>query len=148
MRIYLDVCCLCRPFDDLMQDRVQFESDAVLAIISRCLTGNWELVSSEAIDLELSKLQNRDKIEKVLKLYSVAESRLVLCDRSIRRVEELQLQGIKLYDSLHLALAEVSGVDALLTTDDAFLRMAKKLVSGIVVNNPVDWLMEVLRSER
>ncbi|MCL2548703.1 MAG: PIN domain-containing protein [Symbiobacteriaceae bacterium] len=131
-----------------MQDRVQFESDAVLAIISRCLTGNWELVSSEAIDLELSKLQNRDKIEKVLKLYSVAESRLVLCDRSIRRVEELQLQGIKLYDSLHLALAEVSGVDALLTTDDAFLRMAKKLVSGIVVNNPVDWLMEVLRSER
>jgi hypothetical protein len=31
-KIYLDVCCLNRPFDDLRQDRVQFESDAVLGI--------------------------------------------------------------------------------------------------------------------
>jgi len=32
MKIYMDVCCLNRPFDDQKQDRIRVESDAVLAI--------------------------------------------------------------------------------------------------------------------
>ena len=61
MKIYMDVCCLNRPFDDLSYERIQFESDAVLAILSRCQTGMWTLVSSEIIELELMKMQNKNK---------------------------------------------------------------------------------------
>ena len=32
MKIYMDVCCLNRPFDDLSQERVFFETEAVLYI--------------------------------------------------------------------------------------------------------------------
>jgi hypothetical protein len=30
MKIYLDNCCLNRPFDDLSQDRVYLEAEAIL----------------------------------------------------------------------------------------------------------------------
>jgi hypothetical protein len=39
MRVYLDACCLNRPFDDRSQDRIRLEAEAVLAIIERVETG-------------------------------------------------------------------------------------------------------------
>ena len=35
MKVYLDVCCLNRPYDDQTQDRVHLECEAVLLILSR-----------------------------------------------------------------------------------------------------------------
>jgi predicted nucleic acid-binding protein len=54
----------------------------------------------------------------------------------------LQRQGIKLLDSLHLALAEEYRQDVLLTTDDVFLAAARRIDTGVPVVNPVVWLME------
>lgn len=42
MRIYLDVCCLNRPFDDQSQDRIHLEAEAVLAIIKQVEQGDWQ----------------------------------------------------------------------------------------------------------
>ena len=53
MRIYLDVCCLNRPFDDQTQDRIHLESEAVILILKRVRSGNWEWISSEAVDFEV-----------------------------------------------------------------------------------------------
>jgi len=148
MKLYLDVCCLNRPFDDLTQDRIQFESDAVLTIISRCQSGKWTLVSSEVIDLELNKTHNNEKLKKILMLLSVANEKLILNETAIYRSIELQKKGIKPMDSLHLAVSETSTIDVFLTTDDALLRMASKMNLNIIVANPVTWLMEVLQNER
>jgi hypothetical protein len=89
MKIYMDVCCLNRPFDDLTQDRVQFESDAVLAIISHCNSGEWALVSSEIVDLELRKLTNADKLRKIRALCSSAVERFRLSAQGAQRAEVL-----------------------------------------------------------
>ena len=48
-KIYLDVCCLNRPFDDQSQPRIRLEAQAVLAILDRVSEGKWECVSSHAI---------------------------------------------------------------------------------------------------
>ena len=56
MRIYLDVCCLNRPFDDQTQDRIHLESEAIILILKRIRSGNWEWVSSEAVSFEDDKL--------------------------------------------------------------------------------------------
>jgi hypothetical protein len=48
-RIYLDVCCLNRPFDDQTQDRVHLEAEAVILILTHCQAGEWEWISSEAV---------------------------------------------------------------------------------------------------
>ncbi|MCL1851818.1 MAG: PIN domain-containing protein [Peptococcaceae bacterium] len=147
MRLYLDVCCLNRPFDDLSQDRIQFESDAILAIISRCQSGKWTLVSSEAIDLELKKMPDNDKLKKVLVLLSASAERIILDETAIKRSKEFQRSSIKPMDSLHLAVAETSKLDAFLTTDDSLLHRASKMDLHIVVANPVTWFMEVLQNE-
>lgn len=38
MKIYMDVCCLCRPFDEQMTGRISLESTAIQEIIRRCAT--------------------------------------------------------------------------------------------------------------
>lgn len=35
MRVYLDICCLKRPFDDQSQPRIHLEAEAVLALLWR-----------------------------------------------------------------------------------------------------------------
>ena len=49
MKIYLDVCCYSRPFDDLVVDRIRIEAEAVSIILERCEKGIYELISSEMI---------------------------------------------------------------------------------------------------
>lgn len=51
MLIYLDVCCLNRPFDDQTQERIRLEAEAVLLILERCQAGTWWLLGSEAVEL-------------------------------------------------------------------------------------------------
>jgi len=148
VRIYLDVCCLNRPFDDLTQERIQFESDAILAVLSRCQSEKWILVSSEIVDLEINKIRNAEKLRRILGLLSLTGEKLVLGEAAIARSLELQDSGIRPMDSLHLAVAEIAKVDVLLTTDDTFLHIARQLNLDITVANPVKWYMEVIQNER
>ena len=39
MKIYLDVCCLCRPFDNHRDTRIRLETEAVLAAAYAGVTG-------------------------------------------------------------------------------------------------------------
>jgi hypothetical protein len=39
MKIYLDVSCLNRPFDDQGQARVRLEAEAVTVILAKCDLG-------------------------------------------------------------------------------------------------------------
>jgi predicted nucleic acid-binding protein len=52
--------------------------------------------------------------------------------------------GFKSFDALHIACAEKSRADILLTTDDDLMRKAlrKKNFLNVSVENPVNWLME------
>ena len=148
VKIYLDNCCLNRPFDDLSQDRVYLEAEAILSIVARCEKDEWELLGSGIIELELSKLTNAERLEQVQALYSAARSRITLTAEAESRAGFFQREGIKPFDSLHLAVAELGGADVFLTTDDRLLRAANKIELKIKAANPVTWLMEVTNDER
>jgi predicted nucleic acid-binding protein len=143
----MDVCCLGRPFDDLSQDRIYLEAEAVLSIISRCEQGEWTLAASGAIEYELSKLTDTDKLEQITELYAAASERITLSGQVESRAAFFRQNGIKPFDSLHLALAETGGADVFLTADNSFLKKAKKTDLKIKIANPVSWLMEVLKDE-
>ena len=49
-KIYLDVCCLNRPFDDQTQGRIHLEAESILTILSLCEMRNWRLLNSEIIE--------------------------------------------------------------------------------------------------
>lgn len=55
MKVYLDLCCLKRPFDDQSQSRIAVETAAVLANLKLCTEGRLEPLRSTAHDLENSR---------------------------------------------------------------------------------------------
>ena len=145
MLIYLDVCCLNRPFDDQTQERIRLEAEAVLLILERCQAGTWQLLGSEAVDYEVSRIPDPERRRKVLHLASIAGIKQPVTESVQARAEELEHLGFKALDALHIACAEAGGAEVLLTTDDRVLAKAKKLRGNLRVGigSPILWLMEV-----
>ena len=146
MKIYFDVCCYNRPFDDQTQDKIHLESEAVLSIISIGRSRNWNFVGSEVIDLEVSKIPDSDKMAKVHTL-SCDCRHYCTVDHNIKiRAVGLEKVGFKPFDALHICCAEKSKADVLLTTDEDFLRKAEQYsrILMVRVENPIKWLMEVI----
>jgi hypothetical protein len=54
-RIYLDVCALCRPFDDQAQIRIRLETEAVQLILSYVKSGDLDLVISPCMTSRLAQ---------------------------------------------------------------------------------------------
>ncbi len=146
LRIYLDVCCLNRPFDDQSQDRVHLESEAILTILSHCLNSDWNLMGSEVIDIEISKMPDDEKRLKVSILASMNQSHIIIDDDIAKRAVELKKFGFKPFDALHIACAEKGKVDILLSTDDNLIRKSMNVASlKIKIDNPLKWVTEVFK---
>ena len=60
-KVYMDVCCLNRPFDDQQQDRVHLEAEAVLLILKRCEAGEWQWISSTVVSYEVDNIPNQER---------------------------------------------------------------------------------------
>lgn len=145
LKLYLDCCCFNRPYDDLSQEKVRHECEAVLTIIRNCEIGQWDIVGSDVLDDEINRIMHPVKKQKVAKLYSSAVDFIEITDKIVARAKEFQnMQGIKPFDALHLASAELGRADVLLTTDKKFLNNALASNAKIRVANPAIWLMEVL----
>lgn len=143
-RIYLDNCCFNRPFDDQTQDRIRLESEAVLLILGHVTRGDWELVRSEVMDLEIAGLRDPERRRRVEVLVGMGTRRISIDDDQLRRGMVLESLGFGAFDALHVACAEAAGADALLTTDDRFERRARRLQDKLAVRvmNPLTWLRE------
>ena len=147
-KIYLDVCCLNRPFDDWTQERIRLEGEAILSIMECIRVRKWQLVTSEAIQVELEKMRNLDKLENILKLLEFAAIAINIDEEIDVRSQQLENLGFGLYDSFHIACAEVAQVNILLSTDDRLLKKALRHqgVLKIALDNPVTWLMNIFQS--
>lgn len=54
MRVYLDMCCYNRPYDDQAQLKVAMEAQSKLHIQNLIKTGKLELIGSYILDYDLS----------------------------------------------------------------------------------------------
>ena len=144
-KIYLDVCCLNRPFDDQTQARIHLEAEAVLLILTRCETGDWEWIGSEVIDLEVNQIPDPERRRRVGLLASHAHRWVVVGSLEVERAQQLEAWGISAFDALHLACAESGGADVFLTTDDKLLSKSVAYSEQLTVRveNPLAWLREV-----
>ncbi len=146
MRIYFDVCCLNRPFDDQSQDRVRLEAEAILLIMARSISSEWSWVSSKVVDAEVRQTPNQVRRQRLLLLLEqVDESITISSDVYASRVSELVQLGFKPFDAAHLAVAEQRAVNVFLTTDDRLLRRATRFAKqlSVVVANPLNWIQEL-----
>jgi predicted nucleic acid-binding protein len=143
-RVYLDACCLNRPFDDQTQARIRLEAEAVLIVVAQCESGQWEWVTSEAMDVEITRTPDPERRRRVRFLAAQAHHSVIVGDAEIRRAQRLESWGIAAYDALHVACAESANADVLLTTDDRLLRKCVALGERlrVWVKNPLEWLEE------
>ncbi len=148
-KIYFDVCCLNRPFDDWSQERVRLEGETVINIIDRMRSQDWQLVTSEAIATELERMTDVEKLENIEEILRIAAIKVNIDDGIKERSQILENLGFGLFDSFHIACAEMAKVDVLLTTDDRLLKKANNYQDRLQVRltNPVNWLMTIFQEE-
>jgi len=142
--VYLDACCLNRPFDDQAQPRVHLESEAVLIILARFKQREWEWLGSTVLNLEIEQTTEPTRKARI-KLLMTAIHRVVSVQvAEEKRGKELSALGLPAVDALHIACAETGGADVFLTTDDRLLRQATRLAAQlrVPVENPLTWIKE------
>ena len=145
MKIYMDVCCLCRPFDDDRQARVRMEAEAVKIILSKIKVGEWSGVKSSITDYEISMNPDMEKKIEVMLLANGMDFNIVLSEADRERGRELQRLGYKGIDAMHIACAERAGADVFLTTDDNILKLVNRHGQvNLAVENPLRWLERIL----
>ena len=132
MRLYLDICCLKRPFDDQAQPRIRIETEAVLGLLAGDAS-QVTFVRSVAHDLENEQNPLAWRAQRVRAW--LAERPLVDPKAVALRVRtaELMASGLRGFDALHLACAEAAVVDVFVTCDDRLLAAAQRLGSRINV---------------
>ena len=142
MKIYMDVCCLCRPFDDFTSPdgkRIRQEAEAVETIFKLAKSKDWTILLSTIIEDEVSNLSNPKKANGATTFYPLMNK----CDTLVHNIGDratyFQTHGARNHDSLHLSLAE-SAADVFLTTDDTLLKIATNADTRIEVENPLAWL--------
>jgi predicted nucleic acid-binding protein len=140
MRLYLDSCCLNRPFDDLSQIRVRLEAEAVEWILEESRTKRFTIVSSDYLSLELIRNPDPAKRAESLAMTQYAGLHLAASEAVARRAAEVESIGISGFDALHIAAAEAAGCDYLVTTDDGLLKKSRRHSSQIAIEvlNPID----------
>ena len=146
MRIYLDTCCLNRPYDDQSRNRIHLESEAIMIIMNKLYKGKWEWIGSEVLEIEIENIPNIEKKHYLTKILNFFHESLIIEDDDLERGKQLEEVGFKPFDAMHIACAERGNVDIFLTTDDKLLKLAdrSKGILNVKVSNPLTWLTERL----
>lgn len=127
MLIYLDNCCLQRPFDDRSQQRIRVEAEAVLAVIEMVERGDARILSSDALRFETERTPDRVRREFATAVLGKAERSVEATEEVLTRAAVLVRSGARPLDALHLASAEAGGARYFCTTDDRLLKVAKRV---------------------
>ncbi|MFZ6029408.1 MAG: PIN domain-containing protein [Chloroflexota bacterium] len=144
MKIYLDTCSLQRPLDSKTQVRIVLEAEAVLGILALVDVKQVEIVSSEALQYEITRMHNPIRREYALDALSRANKVLRVTEQVELRARRFNVAGFHALDALHLALAEVEQVDYFCTCDDRLLKKARILTElKVKVVSPIELIEEL-----
>jgi len=145
-RIYLDACCLNRPFDDQEQARIHLESEAIRFILKHIGATDFTWVGSDVLEYEIDQTPDMNKHAEMLFSMDKISENVESEHEDKARIAELESMGFDSMDAVHLMCAEKAKVDVLLTTDDKFRKKGKIHSSKLKVRieNPVTWVQEVL----
>jgi len=145
MKIYLDVCCLNRPFDDPTQLRVATEAVAVERLLALVDAGRVEYFSSEMARIEIDRITDLRRRRKVTALLPASSHILKLTEQILTRATSLESIGFTPADAVHLTAARVLEVDVFVTTDDRLIRKTRRNVKRVKVRvlGPIELVTEI-----
>ncbi len=135
--IYLDVCALCRPFDDQRFVRIHLESEAVKLILQKVRDGHLQLVNSSVHFAEINALSDMvERIELLGILQGLGKPMKMDFTHLRKRADELVGKAFGIADAAHFACAEAMGA-AFISCDDRLLKKTAKLKNTIWSGDPL-----------
>lgn len=146
MKVYLDLCCLKRPFDDQTQPRNRAESESLLAIITHGLP-KLEFLNTPALQLENEQNPVFHRANWVREWLSFQVAFAPPDSTVAQRTSELMKLGFKNFDAFHLATAELALADVFVTCDDRLLAVGNRNTDKlhVKVQDLLSFAVEVLR---
>lgn len=139
--IYLDMCSLRRPYDDLSIMRNQLEATAVDLIINAVHDERFVMYWSPVHEDEIAGMKNVSEKEEVyMVLYALGKPAATLIDiqQAQKRAEFLSHRRFGLADAAHVAYAEACGC-AFICCDDELLKLCRKWLVKIWFGTPIDF---------
>ena len=145
MRLYLDICCLKRPFDDQGQARIRMESEAVLGLLA-LPAERVQFLRSRAHDLENDQNPVAWRAARVREWLAAQPLIETPEGALLARTRDLVELGFGAFDALHLASAESAMASAFITVDDGLIVTARRSAAAlkVVAREPVGFLSEVV----
>lgn len=138
MKIYLDTSVYNRLYDDQNQPQIYLETQAVLIILNLIENQQIQSINSSVLEYENEKhsflsiqIAVKNKLAKAVFYQGLNE-------KIKNRAKDLERQGIKSIDALHVASYEVSNSDYFITCDKRLLNRCKIL--NIKAINPIDFV--------
>lgn len=141
LKVYLDTSIYNRPFDDQTQAKIFLETQAVVLILGMVESDLIELVSSSVLEYENSRNPFPLKQQSMNQYLQLANTYQLVDEQIKHRAEQLEQQGIKAIDALHVAASEASNSDYFLTCDRRLINRCQKLTLKVI--NPVDFILEI-----
>jgi predicted nucleic acid-binding protein len=124
--------------------RILLEIEALIGIFALVDSGTIDLVSSEALELEIARIPAPIRRKYAGNLLGQATNSILVTEEIEQRAKYLVLLRIKPMDALHLACAETAAVDYFCTCDDHLLRRAKNISDlQTVVVSPLELIEEL-----
>ncbi|MBR2208074.1 MAG: hypothetical protein IJ859_04615 [Synergistaceae bacterium] len=143
MKIYLDMCCYNRPYDDQTQMKIALETQAKLyiqqLIRERCLN----LVGSYTLDYECSNVPVSTRKEARMKFINDNVCYHVSVERNeiiSKKAALIMTAGVKEKDAYHLASAIYAECEYFISTD---LRLLKYKTDEIKMVTPIEFIIKL-----
>ena len=141
-QIYLDVCTLCRPFDNQRAVRIRLETDAVYLILDHVRRQKYELIVSPAHGVEVGATTHRQEDEQLMAfLEACGKHPRWDIGRARERAEELYRLKFGPADAAHVAFAEQSA-EVFITCDDMLLRKCRRAKVEIPTMGPLEFALK------
>ncbi|HIK57245.1 MAG TPA: PIN domain-containing protein [Synechococcales cyanobacterium M55_K2018_004] len=140
-RVYLDTIAYSRPFDDQAQPKIFLETQAAVIILQMVEAKAVELISSSVLEYENSRNPYPIKQEAMNRYLQLAALRQEVSEVIRQRAEELEKNGLKAIDALHIACAEAAKSDYFITCDKRVINRYSGLTMKVI--NPADFVLEM-----
>ena len=143
--IYLDTCSIQRPLDDRSQPRIYLEAEAILTVLRLVEVGKLQLLSSDVLNFEVSRIVNNDRKTEAETLLKLARSIASVGINTKVLSEQIIATGVKPFDALHVAVAIENHARYFCTCDDKLLKKLKLLSFNEQTQfvSPLELVMEV-----
>lgn len=142
MRVYLDMCCYNRPYDDQSQIKVSLETQAKLHIQSLIQQRDLDLVTSYMLRYECGQNPYEMRRKAILHFIDTNTSAYVGVERKSEietMASEIMATGVKFKDACHVASAIYAGCEYFISTD---IRLLKYKTDKVKMVTPTEFVTE------